>query len=124
MYLFYRRYREISVLDNVKGLMHTIIRTRKTVKHYIIYSLSMVLVMVAIMVMGIYLNDHLGESFSGLMGNAEEIDPKKLKVTLMVGVTVMGILLTLAMGAIYFLLYGLLLRKLKKNYRELKQLEL
>lgn len=34
IFQFYRRFKEISVLDNTKKLMKNIIKTRKTVKHY------------------------------------------------------------------------------------------
>lgn len=123
IYQFYRRYKEISVLDNAKNLMRKIIRTRRTVKHYIIFSLSMILVIAMMMMIGIYLSDDIYATFDRLKENAQDISPQKIKVAIMVGVGVFGILLTLLMGGIYFLLYGLLLRKLKRNYRELKQLE-
>ena len=120
---FYRRYKEISVLDNSKNLMRKIIRTRTTVKHYIIYSLSMILVIVIMMIIGVYLNDDIFSIFSELQEKAKNISAEKLKISLMIGMGVMGILLTAVMGGIYFLLYGLLLRKLNRNYKDLKQLE-
>jgi len=120
---FYRRYKEISVLDNSKNLMRKIIRTRTTVKHYIIYSLSMILVIVIMMIIGVYLNDDIFSIFSELQEKAQKISADKLKISLMIGMGIMGILLTAVMGGIYFLLYGLLLRKLHRNYKDLKQLE-
>ncbi|NHF61303.1 hypothetical protein FK220_018260 [Flavobacteriaceae bacterium TP-CH-4] len=122
IFQFYRRYREISVLDNSKNLMRKIIKTRRTVKNYIIFSLSMVLVMVIVIVIGIYLNnDFLSDLDFG--EKAKDVSPEKLKLSLMMAVGIVGVLLTFAMGVIYFLLYGLLLRKLKKNYTELRRLE-
>ncbi|RRQ47637.1 hypothetical protein DZC72_16770 [Maribacter algicola] len=124
IFQFYRRFREISVLDSSKNLMRKIIRTRRTVKHYVIFSLSMVLVNVLIMVLGIALSDNVLSAFPDLKNNLENISPDKLKLTLMVSVGIFGVVLTLFMGGVYFLLYGLLLRKLNKNYSELKQLEI
>ena len=43
IYQFYVRYKEISVLDSAKQLTTNILKTRKTVKHYVFFSLSMVL---------------------------------------------------------------------------------
>ncbi len=123
IYQFYRRYKEISVLDSSKNLMQKIIKTRRTVKNYIIYSLSMILVIIIMMIIGIYLNDDITATFPRLGENANRISPEKLKTSFMIGIGILGVLLTLIMGGIYFLLYGLLLRKLKKNYKELKQLE-
>lgn len=124
IFQFYRRYKEISVLDNAKSLMKKIIRTRKTVKYYIIYSLSMIMVIVIIMIIGVYLNDDIFSTFSELQKKSGTISAGKIKTSLMIGMAVMGVVLTVVMGGIYFLLYGLLLRKLKRNYRELKQLEI
>ncbi|EAR01946.1 hypothetical protein [Maribacter sp. HTCC2170] len=121
---FYRRYKEISVLDNSKNLMRKILKTRATVKHYIIYSLSMILVIVALMIVGVYLTDDIYSSFSELREKSEHISPEKIKVTIMIAMAIMGVLMTAIVGGIYFLLYGLLLRKLKRNYNDLKQLEI
>lgn len=123
IYQFYKQYKEISVLDNAKNLMLKIIKTRRTVKYYVIYSLSMILVMVLMMIIGVYLNEDILSSFSELRESAKDIPTEKLKTALMIGIGVFGVLMTLLMGGIYFLLYGLLLRRLKKNHQELEQLE-
>ncbi|MDP5061216.1 hypothetical protein [Maribacter spongiicola] len=122
IFQFYKRFREISVLDNSKNLMKKIIKTRKTVKHYVIFSLSMIMVTIIIMIIGVYLNDNIISAFPELKGSLENISQEKLKITLMLSIGIFGVLLTLVMGVIYFLLYGLLLRKLKHNYSELRHL--
>ncbi|WP_419212176.1 hypothetical protein ACNR9Q_15720 [Maribacter sp. X9] len=124
IFQFYQRFKEISVLDNSKYLMKKIIRTRKTVKHYVIFSLSMIMLTIIIMIVGVYLNDNIAEAFPELQEGIEKISSEKLKITIMLSIGIFGILLTLFMGGVYFLLYGLLLRKLKKNYNELRQLEI
>lgn len=123
IFQFYKRFKEISVLDDSKKLMKKIIKTRKTVKHYVIFSLSIIMITIVIMVIAIFLNEDIASSFPELKDGLEKISPDKLRITLMLTVGIFGVLLTLFMGAVYFLLYGLLLRKLKKNYGELKQLE-
>jgi hypothetical protein len=123
IYQFYSRYKEISVLDSSKSLMHKIIRTRRTVKHYVFYSLSMILVIFIMIIISIYFDDDILSSFVELRESAVDVSPERLKLVIMIAMGVMGVLLTLFMGGVYFLLYGLLLRKLKKNYKELKQLE-
>lgn len=123
IFQFYQRFKEISVLDDSRKLMKKIIKTRKTVKHYVIFSLSMIMITIIIMVIGIYLNEDITRSFPELKDSLEKISEDKLRITLMLTIGVFGVLLTLFMGAVYFLLYGLLLRRLKKNYGELKRLE-
>lgn len=122
IFQFYKRFKEISVLDNSKNLMKKIIKTRKTVKHYVIFSLSMIMVTIIMMIIGVYLNDNITLAFPELKDNLENISQEKLKVTIMLSIGIFGVILTLAMGGIYFLLYGLLLRKLKQNYSELRHL--
>lgn len=124
IYQFYQRFKEISVLDSSKNLMKKIIKTRKTVKYYVIFSLSMVMIYILVTLIGFYLTDDIANAFPNLNDKLDEISPDKLKITLMLTVGIFGVVLTLFMGAIYFLLYGLLLRKLKKNYGELKRLEI
>lgn len=123
IFQFYQRFKEISVLDNSKNLMKKILRTRKTVKHYVLFSLSMIMVTIIIMIIGVYLKQDITEIVPELKDKLQDISPDKLKITLMLTIGIMGIVLTLVMGCVYFLLYGLLLRKLNKNYAELRQLE-
>ncbi len=123
IFQFYQRFREISVLDSSKNLMKKIIKTRRTVKHYVIFSLSMIMVTIMVMVIGIYLSEDIAAAFPELKDGLDKVSPEKLRITLMLTIGIFGVLLTLFMGGVYFLLYGLLLRKLNKNYKELKQLE-
>ena len=123
IFQFYRRYKEISVLASAKKLMHQIIKTRKTVKHYIIFCLSMGLVFFAIFIFGIYLDDDLLLAFEGIAEKSQEIPLDKIRTTAIWVLSIGAIVFTAVAAGIYFLLYGLLLRKLKRNYKELKQLE-
>jgi magnesium-transporting ATPase (P-type) len=127
IYQFYRRYKEISVLDNAKKLMSKIIRTRKTVKNYIIFSLIMIVLFFTITTIGIYINDDFIHSLELSGQDVSNISLEKLKnikLIAMLAVAGAGIVLTIGIGAIYFLLYGLLLKKLNGNYKELKKLEI
>ena len=122
IYQFYKRYREISVLDDAGKLMQRIFRTRKTVKHYVIFCLSMVLLIFALFIIGMALDDNLVTTLD-LHGEAENMDPLKLKWIMIGVIAILGVLFTALMGGIYFLLYGLLTRKLKRNFQELKRME-
>ncbi|MEJ2585393.1 MAG: hypothetical protein P8Z38_10245 [Robiginitalea sp.] len=122
IYQFYKRYREISALDDAGKLMQRIFRTRKTVKHYVIFCLGMVLLIFTLFIIGMAMDDNLLVTLN-LHGEAEQMDPRKLKLIVIGVVAILGILFTAFMGLIYFLLYGLLTRKLKKNYWELKRME-
>ncbi|WP_252732395.1 MULTISPECIES: hypothetical protein [Cellulophaga] len=124
---FYKRYKEISVLDNAKKLMSKIIKTRKTVKNYIIFSLIMIVLFFTITTIGIYVNDDFIQSLELSGQDISHISLEKLKsikLIAMLTVAGTGVFLTLGIGAIYFLLYGFLIKKLNRNYTELKKLEI
>ena len=123
IYQFYRRYKEISVLASAKNLMHQIIKTRKTVKHYIIFCLSMGLVFFAFFIFSIYLSDEVLLAIDGIAEKTKEIPLDKIRTTAIWILSIAAIVFTAVAAGIYFLLYGLLLRKLKRNYKDLKQLE-
>lgn len=125
IYQFYKRYREISVLENASDLMRRIIRTRRTVKHYIIFALSLFLFSFLAIATAIYLSDgnQLIEVLK-LGDEAKNMSIGRLKAIISFVFVIMGILFTALIGLIYFLIYGLLIRKLGRNYNELKRLEI
>ncbi|WP_424001620.1 hypothetical protein [Maribacter sp. IgM3_T14_3] len=122
IYQFYLRFREISVLDNSKNLMKKIIKTRKTVKHYVIFSLAMCSLFFIVMIIAIFLNNDIIGAFPEMGEQLRGLSNDKLKVTLMITLGVVGLIFISALSLFYFLLYGLLLRKLKHNYSELRHL--
>lgn len=123
IFQFYKRYKEISSLDNARQLLSNILKTRRTVKHYIIFCLSLAFMSFLVMAAGIYLIDDpmTAMGYNDTMG---EVSPQELKLSVSILLIVMGVLVTAVMGGFYFLLYGILLRKLNKNYKELKQMEI
>ncbi|MGB5553270.1 MAG: hypothetical protein WBM83_01335 [Flavobacteriaceae bacterium] len=121
---FYKRYKEISVLEDAKKLMKKIIKTRASVKYYIIFSLSLLLFSFFSAAFAIYISDDLTILFNSLEADIpENVSPEKLKKSFIWSILILGICFTAFIGAIYFLLYGRLIRKLNKNYQELKQME-
>jgi hypothetical protein len=106
---FYLNYKRISTTDSTRTLMKKIIKTRKTVRNYVLFNLGyMALVMVVVTLASINTNfDHLSNK----------------QIILIIFATLIATLLILAvLGLFYQLLYGFLLRKLKKNYKELATL--
>jgi len=124
IYQFYKRYKEISALDSAKELMRKIIRTRKTVKNYIIFALSIFLITFLLMAIGIYLNDSdTIISVLNLQDKQQELSNSNIKSIFIVVLIAFGIVCTAVLGLVYFLIYGFLLRKLGRNYSELERLE-
>lgn len=122
IFQFYRRYQEISVLDDAQKLMKRIFRTRKTVKHYVIFCLVMILLVFAVFIVGMALDDNLMATLE-VDPQRRTVDPAQFKWITVGVMAAVGIVFTALMGGIYFLLYGLLTRKLLRNYRELRRIE-
>jgi len=120
-YRFYMNYKTINTTDNAKTLMENILKTRRTVKQYVLFNLLVLVIGTAYM-MPIALNQN--EDSRALI-EAAQADGELFKyyagiaiVTLLVLAVTIGILLLF-----YWLIYGILLKRLNRNYHELKKLE-
>lgn len=121
-YLFFKNYKNISVTDNAKTLMENILKTRRTVRHYVAFNL-VYLIVATFVILGIELNQN--ELF---IANAQkaaadgDVFLYYAKIVLVI-TAVLGIIVVIFL-LFYYLIYGVLLRKLNRNYKELKKLEL
>ncbi|WP_440122053.1 hypothetical protein [Tenacibaculum sp. Ill] len=107
---FYKNYKSISTSDNTKVLMSKILKTRKTVKAYVFINLSFVFVVALITITQTLLKEEHAHT-----------------ATFYITITIVSIFLIIIIIGLYWLfyqlLYGILLRKLNKNYKELAKLE-
>ncbi|NER17717.1 paraquat-inducible protein A [Spongiivirga citrea] len=114
---FYKNYKKISVDDDAKTLMKNIIVARRTVKNYITVSL----ISGGVFVMtGLFLASSVSPIFLELYENNNHL------VAYLVLIAIILVITTFIIGVIwllYQLIYGLLLRNLNKNYKEIKKLE-
>ncbi|HEX9826647.1 MAG TPA: hypothetical protein VGA80_08610 [Flavobacteriaceae bacterium] len=120
-YKFFMNYRTISVTDNAKRLMENILKTRRTVKQYVAFNL-IYLVVSAFLVLGIEFNRD--ETMIATINKAAA-DGELFKfyaLTILATTLVLAILIGLFL-VFYYLIYGLLLKRLNSNYKELKKLE-
>jgi hypothetical protein len=115
IYFFYINYKNISATNSTKQLMKDILKTRKTVKYYVWYNLGMIVL----------------STIAGFI-LAFSINPKMTQIThnakaLLIVIGIMAVFLVLFVGLFwlfYRLIYGTLLRKLFRNYNELKKIDL
>ncbi|WP_308993286.1 hypothetical protein QLS71_014540 [Mariniflexile litorale] len=120
-YQFYINHKNISATDNSKTLIENILKTRQTVKQYVIFNL-------AFLVIGTFLGAAYGFKHdpivteqlqaASLNGGVFQIYAGVIVATIALLAIVVGLLLF-----IYWLTYGLLLKRLNRNYTELKKLE-
>ncbi|RED47427.1 hypothetical protein [Seonamhaeicola aphaedonensis] len=117
IYLLYKSYKSISVTDNARRLMKSIINTRKIIKYYVLYNLIMAGIS---MIIALYYSFHNDPDAVKLL---EEIDGKGMMI-LIVASTFFTAILIVIIWLFYKLIYGLLLKRLNRNYKELKKLEI
>ncbi|GAA0872278.1 hypothetical protein GCM10009117_14250 [Gangjinia marincola] len=109
MVWFYLNYKRIKATDSAAVLMKNILKTRKTVRYYVWFNI--LFLSLGLIISSILITFQLPES--------EQIDITRMVIILtIVLVLVVGILLLF-----YRLIYGFLVRRLNKNYKELKRIE-
>jgi len=121
-YLFYKNYRNITSTDSTKQLMENILKTRRTVKYYVIFNLASLVVGTFISLTFVLKHDeNIVTQMQQASANGEvfQLYAIIIIVTVLMLAAMIGILLLF-----YYLVYGLLLKRLNKNYKELKKLEM
>ncbi len=110
IFQFYMNYKNISVMENTKNLMTRILKTRKTVKNYVFFNLAYFVFLLIIIFSSIIIN------------NTNEL-ADKITIFAVIIIVIISIIAVCLLWLIYQLLYGILLRKLNKNYKELAKLD-
>ncbi len=121
IYMFFMNYKKISVTDDAKTLMKNIIKTRKTVKQYVWFNI-IYLVISSLVVAVIQLNydSEIAEGISKAAANGKE----SMFIAAFIGIVfVFSVVVAALIWLLYRLIYGILLKRLHKNYQELKQME-
>lgn len=107
---FYLNYKQISTTDSTRQLMKKILKTRKTVRNYVFFNLSYLgLTMIVVTIASININ-------------IDQLNNKQILLVVFLMLIATIIILGL-FWLFYQLLYGILLRKLNRNYKELAKLE-
>ncbi|MCL7763449.1 hypothetical protein MPF19_08495 [Polaribacter sp. Z014] len=107
---FYLNYKSISTSDSTKVLMKKILRTRKTVRNYVLFNLVfMALLMIIVMVAEINFK-------------SEDLETKQIFLVILLTLVVTLVLLGV-LWLFYQILYGILLKKLNRNHKELSKLD-
>ena len=119
--MFYNNYKNISVTDNTRVLMEMIKKTRRSVRNYILFNLA-VIVLGSIIITFISLKNSTRDIIlrNQIINFKLNFDDDESIILIMVIITV--ITLTL-ISSFYQLIYGNLLKKINRNYKELKKLD-
>lgn len=121
LYYFYKNYSAISTIDNTKSLMNKILKTRKTVKYYVNYNVLGSLVLMLIFNIVIINTPNGIETM--LSADQLNLDKSQLLSVYIISQAASLAIVILLLLAFYYLLYGRLLKKLKRNHKELDKIE-
>ena len=121
IYRFYLNYKQITVTDSSRKLMKSILKVKRTVTQYVWFNIGIFL---ASLILLLYGSLTFGEEGEQIMEAAARAGNETLFWLMLIGlcVLIIGIILVL-IWLFYRLLYGILLNRLRSNYRELKKLE-
>lgn len=108
--LFFSRYKNINVADNSKKLMNSIIKTRNTVKAYVWF--NVVFFIFSFVISNYFTLQHMEIDMEGFIWGY-------ILAFFVIMLVFVGLLLLF-----YRIIYGTLIRRLYKNYEQLKKLEL
>lgn len=121
IYLFYSNYKNISTEQPTRSLMKNILKTRRTMKWYIWYNLIYMMVLGMIMSAILIPND---PRVVQLMESPNGVGHETALYLMFFGICfVIFLVICIVMYLVYMLIYGILLRRLKRNYNELKRME-
>lgn len=120
-YRFFMNYRTISVTDNAKVLMENILRTRQTVKQYVAFNLIYLAISV-FLALGITFtrDENMISQVKSAAANGELL--KFYAVTIVIVLVALALIIGVFL-LFYYLIYGILLKRLNNNYKELKRME-
>jgi len=122
IFVFYRNYKMISTTDSTHLLMKNILRTRKTVQNYIWYNLGVASLSIILSIVMLFYHN---EQMITMMNNADAEGNRIYFLTACTAISILFIGLILGIFWLFYkLLYGILLKKLFANYKELKKIEL
>lgn len=115
IYLFYNNYKNISVSNATKELIKSILNTRKTVKYYIFINLFIITTSLFYIFYIILQSD----KYLNLM---EKIGENGFLIVWSIVVFAILFIVGLMLG-FYLLVYGIFIKRLNQNYKELIQEE-
>lgn len=121
LYLFYNNHQRVSLTDSTRKLMKNILRIRKTVKYYVFYNLATVF-LTSIIVNVVLFNDS-DKLMETMNPNNLAMDINQIMTITVISQIIALIIILVLLWLFYKLVYGILLKKLNRNYKELAKLD-
>lgn len=110
---FYQNYRKIKIEENLKGLIIRIIKFKKTVNAFILISIALLIAFTFVFT-----------AFIFYILNSQNVKPDNSNlIIVIIGIIVSTVLCVLLIWLYYRLVYGIIIRKLDRNLKQLKDIE-
>lgn len=122
VYFFYRNFRNISVVSSSKTLMDSILKVRKVVQYYVWYNIIVgIFCMIVVFVNMMMYDNRIKVALDDVSNSGREIVFWAIVI-----IIILFVLLAMfaVMWVFYRIIYGILLKRLYKNYQELEKMEL
>ena len=120
IYCFYKNFRTISTTETIRNLMKSIIKTRKAVQYYIWYNLGMFsLIFIVVVISQLIYDPNLNQ----IIEQTKDSFPQSFWI--IIGLTYVALFaITLGLFWLFYrLIYGFLMKRLYRNYEELKKMD-
>ncbi|KIX22294.1 hypothetical protein SY27_00045 [Flavobacterium sp. 316] len=122
IFLFYKNFKNINTTETVKKLMQSILKTRKTVTYYVWYNLIMTFLMfILVFSFQIKYDANLNNLIEK---TSQSMNPNIFYILLFAFYIIIALIIIALIWLFYKLIYGILLKRLNNNYKELKKLDL
>lgn len=122
--LFYHNYSKIRVTDSIKQLMNSILRTRQTVYFFIIWNI--VSTFIAFIVVFFYFRKNETKLIDYIIELNPDLNLENSQVAIQaffIGYAFTALVVVGIMLLLYRIIYIRLLKRLKKNYKQLQAIE-
>jgi hypothetical protein len=121
LYFFYVGHKKISIVSSTKNLITRILNIRKTVKFYVFYNLAVVFL--TSLALNIVLVSDADKLMKIMNPNNIPVDINQLIIITIISQLIAILIFMVLLWLFYKLIYGILLKKLNRNYKELARLE-
>ncbi len=121
IFYFYKNYISIKVTDDTKSLMKSIIKTRKTVRYFVVYNIGMFIL--SSINMNLFFYNRSDQLYEVMDFAAKGVPQDSFASVFIISQVIVGVLFVGVLILFYWLIYGILLKRLKRNYKELKKME-
>ncbi len=121
LYFFYMNYKKISAVEDTKSLIKKILKIRNTVKYYVYYNLAIVFLS-SFIINSVLIND-TDKLMQVMNPDNLSVDINQLITITIVSQVIAVLIFMVLLWLFYKLIYGFLLKKLNRNYKELAKLD-